>query len=184
MCRIGHKFELCHPHAQRGCFIHMFNMCKLVGSKGLTFGAGRTSCGVWHSFFGWHHAALSIAGQGHTAVTVWKGKGDRSCVHSKGAVVELLPWSRRRQVPVDVGIFPSSDIQGRNRAALQAALTLSVLPFTLYQLTDTVKANLWKNILYPIYCFISSFYYVLDILFFSFSFRSSNYMVPLRIVLI
>lgn len=31
-----------------------------------------------------------------SGVTEWKGKGDRSCVHSKGAVVELLPWSKRR----------------------------------------------------------------------------------------
>lgn len=30
------------------------------------------------------------------AVTVWKEKGGRNCVHSKGDVVELLPWSRRR----------------------------------------------------------------------------------------
>lgn len=66
--RSGHNFELCHPHAQRGCFIHMFNICILVGSKGLTFGAGRACCGVWHLFFRylWHHTALSIAGQGHT----------------------------------------------------------------------------------------------------------------------
>lgn len=31
--RGGHKFELYHPHAQKGCFTHMFDICKLVGSK-------------------------------------------------------------------------------------------------------------------------------------------------------
>lgn len=93
-------------------------------------------------------AALSITGaiceSGEAtvlllAVAVWKGEGDRICVHSKGTVLDLLPWSGRRCVPAGISPFPG--IQDRNRAALQAALVHSVLPFILYQLTGAVGSN-------------------------------------------
>lgn len=108
---------------------------------------------------------------------MWKGEGDRSCVCSKGAILDLLPWSRRRWVPGGIPPFPG--VQGRNRAALH-----SMLPFTPCGLSGTVESNPWKQCIIPDLLFYFFFLLSPDYSLFPCSFSSTNYMVLVRTVLI